>query len=84
MILLFAETLGRKLNKLLSAGSDLASPTVAAGSKGLRTVSAEAKYDEQSLQASVNWRTRLYPVKKKSSPLCRTATTGVWDSDFDQ
>ena len=47
VILLLAETLGRKL---ISAGSYFPSTTVSAGSKRSRTVSAEVKYDGQSLQ----------------------------------
>ena len=62
VILLTAESLGRKLNhtdslsagslitRTVSAGSYLPSTTVSTGSKRSRTVSAEAKYDEQSLQ----------------------------------
>ena len=52
MNLLPGVTLGRKLNHSdsLSAGSYLPSTTVLAGSKRSRTVSAEARYDRQSLQ----------------------------------
>ena len=51
VILLPAERLGRKLiTGTVSARSYLPSTTVSAGSKRLQTVSAEAKYDRQSLQ----------------------------------
>ena len=46
-----AESLGRKQNhNEVAAGSQFSWTAVSAGSKRSRTVSAEAKYDGQSLQ----------------------------------
>ena len=51
MILLPAETLGRKQNHMdISAGSHFSWKVVSAGSKRSRTVSAEAGYDGKSPQ----------------------------------
>ena len=70
VILLPAESLGRKLNHTVSAGSYFPSTTVSAGSKRSWTVSAEAKYDGQSLQEAKMADSFIPCVVSLSSPDC--------------